>query len=69
MQIYTQKIRNGRMVEIREATTGDASDLLSFIHKVSSESDFLTFGFDEFDMSEHEEKTYLETPVQTILSV
>jgi RimJ/RimL family protein N-acetyltransferase len=61
MKMYTHKLRNERTVEIREATTGDASDLLSFIHKVSSESDFLTFGFAEFDMSEHEERTYLET--------
>jgi RimJ/RimL family protein N-acetyltransferase len=61
MEIKTYKLKNGRLVELREATSGDASELLSFIQKVSSESDFLTFGSNEFDMSEHEEKTYLET--------
>jgi len=61
MEIKTHKLKNGRTVELREATSGDAAELLSFIHKVSSESDYLTFGSAEFDMGEDEEKTYLET--------
>jgi RimJ/RimL family protein N-acetyltransferase len=61
MKLNTYKLQDGRTVEIREAVSGDAPELLSFIHTVSSESDFLTFGSAEFDISEHEEKAYLQT--------
>ena len=52
-------IKNGQHLVVREAASSDASHLLVYVEAVSSESDFLTFGTGEFELSTEEEENYL----------
>lgn len=47
-------------VIIREVRKSDAYNLIKYLDKVSCESDFLTFGFGEFEMSLEEEEKFIE---------
>lgn len=49
----------GTEVIIREATPGDAAGLIEYLNRAGGESDFLTLGEDEFDLSEAEEADFL----------
>lgn len=51
--------KDGRSLLIREATGDDAPAVLNYVHQVSSESDFLTFGQGEFEMTEAQEVEFL----------
>jgi RimJ/RimL family protein N-acetyltransferase len=51
---------NKQVLYIREAKVDEAADILKFVHSVSSESDFLTFGADEFDVDENQEKAHIQ---------
>ena len=52
-------LRSGRTLLIREASPHDAPELLAYVEAVSSESDFLTFGPGEFELTVDEEETVL----------
>ncbi len=47
-------------VIVREASADDASSILEYIDKISSQTDFLTFGKGEFNLSLEEEKSLIE---------
>lgn len=53
------KLKNGELISIREATALDAKEMLAYIHTISGESDFLTFGEGEFNMSVEQEEAFL----------
>lgn len=55
------KIKNGKSVLIREARSSDASRILEYIDRISCESDFLTFGQGEFEMSIEQEEQFLDS--------
>lgn len=65
MEIFTHKLSNGHFLKIREADVKDTSDILSFVHKISTESEFLTFGLDEFDISEEQEREFLQGQIDS----
>lgn len=44
---------------LREATPDDAAAILRMLEYIGGETDFLTFGAGEFDMSEEDERAYL----------
>ncbi|NLZ92893.1 MAG: GNAT family N-acetyltransferase [Firmicutes bacterium] len=50
---------SGEKIIIRETQPADAGALLQFLEKVSAESDFLTFGAGEFEMTVAEEEKFL----------
>ena len=54
------KLKNGLKYEIRFARVEDAEILLEFIDVISSESDNLTFGEGEFNMTLENEINYLK---------
>src|SRR5471030_332200 len=54
------KLKNGQEVLIRQATKNDANKIIECINKISSESDFLTFGNGEFVISIEQEEKFLE---------
>ncbi|AET68291.1 acetyltransferase, ribosomal protein N-acetylase [Desulfosporosinus orientis DSM 765] len=56
----TIHLKNGQTVFLREAIKGDALELVTYLQKVSAESDFLTFGPGEFSTSVSEEEEILE---------
>ena len=60
-KIESQKypLKDGSIVILREANPSDAKTILQFIHQVAAESDFLSFGVDEFKMTEDEEVDFL----------
>jgi RimJ/RimL family protein N-acetyltransferase len=53
-------LRSGTRLTLREARRSDAAALLEYLEAVSAETDYLTFGPGEFNLSVEEEETYLE---------
>lgn len=51
-------------VTIREVTKSDAINIIKYLDKVSCESDFLTFGEGEFEMSAKEEERFIENVLE-----
>ena len=49
---------------IREAVPEDAPVLLRYVHQISHESDFLSFGPGEFELSEEEEAGFLKSSLE-----
>lgn len=49
------QLKDGRELLIREAAPEDAPGVLEYIHAISGESDFLSFGPGEFELGEAEE--------------
>jgi len=47
-------------VQIREAVKEDATELVTYLHKIGNESDFLTFGPGELSVSVSAEEVILE---------
>ena len=52
-------LKNGATATVREARPSDAGELLASINAASAETDFLTFGAGEFDLTEKEEAEFL----------
>ena len=52
-------LKNGRMLSIREAAIEDAGAVLDYVEGISGESDYLSFGPGEFELSVPEEEAYL----------
>ncbi len=53
-------LKDGSMVTLREASPSDAQDLLAYLNYVAGESNFLSFGENEFELSEAEEADFLK---------
>jgi RimJ/RimL family protein N-acetyltransferase len=53
-------IEDGRTLLIREAEGSDAGAVLEYVHLVCGETDFLTFGPGEFNLTLQQETDYLE---------
>jgi RimJ/RimL family protein N-acetyltransferase len=56
----TRKTGDGRGLLIREGAGADAKTILAYLEQVSTETDFLTFGPADLELSEAEEAAYLE---------
>jgi RimJ/RimL family protein N-acetyltransferase len=54
-------LKNGNLLSIREAMTIDSAKIHNFVHKISAESEFLTFGPGEFDIKEKEERDFIQS--------
>ncbi len=59
MQPRKHRLKNGRVLVIREAAVEDARAVLDYVEGISGESDFLTFGPGEFELTEPEEEDFL----------
>ena len=55
----THQLSDGRTILIREAEPDDARAVLEHVEATSGESDFLTFGPGEFEMTEAAEREFL----------
>jgi RimJ/RimL family protein N-acetyltransferase len=53
-------LANDLVLVIREAAAQDAGAVLDHVHAISAESDFLTFGPGEFELSKPEEEAVLQ---------
>jgi len=54
-------LKDGRTLCIRNAMGQDAEAVLAFVHRVASESDFLTFGPGEFELTLAQERAFLDS--------
>ncbi|MDW7650730.1 MAG: GNAT family protein [Bacillota bacterium] len=52
-------LSDGRLVQIREAVTDDAANIINYLDKIAAETDYLTFGPGELRISEKEQKTFI----------
>jgi RimJ/RimL family protein N-acetyltransferase len=59
MEPRKHQLADGRALLIREAEVEDAPSVLAYVNAVSGESDFLSFGPGEFDLTEPEEEEFL----------
>ena len=59
MQLRKHHLKNDRVLVIREASVEDARALLDYVEGISGESDYLSFGPGEFELSVPEEEEYL----------
>ncbi|NIS80655.1 MAG: GNAT family N-acetyltransferase [Anaerolineales bacterium] len=59
MKAQNYELEDNRVLQIREAVVEDARAVLEYVEGVSSESDFLTFGPGEFELTEREEEEFL----------
>ena len=53
--------KNGQVLVIREAQKKDAAGVLEYVNKMAGETDYLTFGKGEFNMSLEDEEKFLES--------
>ena len=60
MYLTEKHTNDGRALVIREAEGNDAGRVLEYIARISAETEFLTFGPGEFDLTEAEEFDHLE---------
>ncbi len=61
----THRLKDGSTLAIREATPDDAAAILEFVHAISRESEFLSMGPGDFELSEAEEVQFLQVYQQT----
>ncbi|MFI8708326.1 GNAT family N-acetyltransferase [Bacillus sp. NPDC077411] len=54
-------LKNGKEVMIREAVQEDAQSMIKFYNIVGGETDFLSFGKNEFSMSLHDYENFIES--------
>ena len=60
MEQKEHHLKNGLKLIIREARPQDAADLISYVNKTGSDSNFLSYGPGEFEITEEEEKKILQ---------
>lgn len=56
----TYTLKNGKSYSIRKATKEDAAKMLDYISTIAGESNNLTFGPGEFEISEEDEGKFIE---------
>jgi RimJ/RimL family protein N-acetyltransferase len=59
MKPREHRLKNGKVLNIREVVVRDAAAVLEYVHAVSAESPYLTFGPDEFEFTEAEERAFI----------
>ena len=55
---------NGEKVIIRKANKSDAKELVEYVNIIGGQSDFLTFGVGEFNISIEEEEKIIENSLK-----
>ena len=53
------KLKNGKMLQIRQAIKEDAEEIIEYLNLIGGESDHLLFGSNEFHMSVEEEEEFI----------
>lgn len=61
IEIQTHIINNGQPILLREARVEDAGAVLAYNEAISNESDFLSFGTDEFELDRAQEEHILRS--------
>lgn len=59
MKPLQHQLADGRVLVIRQAVGDDACAVLDYVERISGESDFLSFGPGEFELTEPEEADFL----------
>ena len=60
------KLKDGKAVLIRRAVKGDAKRLIGYVEQIAGETDFLTFGPGEFNMSVEDEEKFIESHLESV---
>jgi RimJ/RimL family protein N-acetyltransferase len=59
MESRKHELKSGRVLLIREVAVEDARAVLDYVERISGESDFLSFGPGEFELTEPEEQDFI----------
>lgn len=62
-------LKNNKKAIIRKASTKDAQEIIDYLNKIGGESDFLTFGKNEFNISLENEEKYINSHEDTNTSI
>lgn len=62
-------LKDNLLLTLRRAEPGDAENLLAFVEQVAGESENITFGPGEFEMSVEQEREFLQQVVQSPTSL
>ena len=54
------KLKNGQILTIKEADKKDAARILEYLNEIAGETDYLTFGPGEFNLSVEQEEQFIE---------
>lgn len=54
------KLRNDKVLILREGEQSDAAEMINYLHKIGGESDFLTFGEGEFKTDMKKQGNFIE---------
>ena len=60
------ELQDGRVVLIRQAVREDAPGVLEYLEKVAGETDFLTFGPGEFNLSVEDEEKFIDERLESV---
>ncbi|MFC1851696.1 GNAT family N-acetyltransferase [candidate division CSSED10-310 bacterium] len=61
MEVHRYPIKNDDILLIRQVAEDDAQAVLDFVHSISAESDFLSFGYGEFETTLAEEREFIRS--------
>lgn len=64
MEAKSIKLRNGETLVLRDAQKKEAACVLEYIDRMAGETDYLTFGEGEFNMSLEDEEKFLENCIE-----
>ncbi|WP_088070321.1 GNAT family N-acetyltransferase [Gottfriedia luciferensis] len=59
--MFDFKLKNGEVINVREATKNDAKSIIDFYNIVGGETNFLSFGGNEFKRDVEEYQVYLDS--------
>jgi RimJ/RimL family protein N-acetyltransferase len=65
MQPIVQTVRDGRRLTLREAEVDDAAAVLNHLAAVATETDYLTFGKRELEITLEEEEDYIDSYLES----
>ena len=60
MEPKSIKLKNDAILTIREAAKEDAARVIAFVNRTAGETDFFTFGCNEFYLSLEQEEQFIE---------
>lgn len=63
--MHTVTLKNGKEVIIRKSIKEDARAIVAYLNHIGGESDFLSFGKNEFSLSVEDEEKYIENLSKT----
>lgn len=60
LEVFLRNTKDKRTLNIRKSQPNDAEELIKYLNQIGGESDYITFGGNEFDVNVEDEQKFLE---------